>query len=249
MAAGGISIFQMSKRWHESQRLLSCLWLSRMTSVRLTIAQQYKRHLFQKEDQKAPKQKMTWFPADIQKGTMMSDRVRALKPLLFIRIPSFTALSLPCNDKSNGFQAVSYMYAHTHTSCVYVSSLWSSRRSWCCSSGCCCLSWPVMLTACLNAAKNRLAPVDSTCCCAAPAASPWRGRWPPTQPLASSLWVSAKKTRSASRADSTSFSTGPGTRRPESWRWARGLRRQLESRSWTGGPAQHPCPGNSYLVM
>lgn len=46
-------------------------------------AQQYKRHLFQKEDQKAPDQKMTWFPANIQKGTRMSDRVRPVKPVPF----------------------------------------------------------------------------------------------------------------------------------------------------------------------
>lgn len=120
---------------------------------------------------------------------------------------------------------------------VYV---WSSRRSWCCSSCCCCLSWPVMLTACLSAADSRPAPVDSTCCCAAPAATPWGGRWPEMRPPASSRWASARRTRSAFRADSTSFSMDPGTRRLGSWRWARGLRRGLESRSWTGLLPQHP---------
>lgn len=43
------------------------------------LAHQYKRHLFQKEDQKAPNQKMTWFSTNIQKGTRMSDRVRPIK--------------------------------------------------------------------------------------------------------------------------------------------------------------------------
>lgn len=130
---------------------------------------------------------------------------------------------------------------------VNVASLWSSRRSRCCFSCCCCLSWPVTLTACLNAADNRRAPVDSTCCCAAPGAWRWGGRWPGTRPLASSRWASAKKRGSAFRADSTSFSMDPGARRPGSWRWGRGLRRRLESPSWTGRPAQHPCLFNSCM--
>ncbi|TWW70226.1 hypothetical protein D4764_18G0010320 [Takifugu flavidus] len=58
-----------------------------MTSMRLTIAQQYKRHLFQKEDQKAPNQKMTWFPTNIQKGTRMSDRQK-VPVLLFLLLLS-----------------------------------------------------------------------------------------------------------------------------------------------------------------
>lgn len=55
-----------------------------MTSMRLTIAQHYKRHLFQKEEQKAPNQKMTWFPTNIQKGTRMSDRVRPFVIIIII---------------------------------------------------------------------------------------------------------------------------------------------------------------------
>lgn len=57
-----------------------------MTSMRLTIAQLYKHHLLNKEAQKPPKQKMTWFPANIQRGTRMSDRVRPLKLTVMIEI-------------------------------------------------------------------------------------------------------------------------------------------------------------------
>lgn len=179
---------------------------------------------------------MTWFPANIQKGSRMSDRVRAAKPVHFYQ---------DGNNKGKLWNERNCRLLMVIITGLCVSSLWPSRRSWCCSSCCCCLSWPVMLTACLTAANNRLAPVDSTCCCAAPAASPRGGRWPGMQPQASSLWASAKKTRNAFRADSTCFSTDPGTRRPGSWRWARGLRRQLGSSWWTGRPAQRPCPFNS----
>lgn len=83
----------------ERQHALSCLWLSRMTSMRLTIAQQYKRHLFQKEDQKAPNQKMTWFPTNIQKGTRMSDRVRPIKlRVVIIRDVFIQLVNLICGS-------------------------------------------------------------------------------------------------------------------------------------------------------
>ena len=127
---------------------------------------------------------------------------------------------------------------HVFIWCKQVS--FPSRKSWCWSWCCCCLNWPVTLTACLIAADNRLAPVASTCCCAAPEASPWGDLSLEMLLPASSPWANGRRKSIACTADSTTSCRSPGTRRQGSWLWGRGQRRGPESRSWTGWLGQEP---------